>query len=85
MKKNDLSTLTDEELLKKYKTGKTTLKAFAFIWGAVYITMIGLIIYGNIDFKKISPFIILPITLLPIFISCNNLKKEVEERGLSNK
>lgn len=77
----------DQKLLKTTKSLKTVLMVLAVTWLAIFAFYIGTQIYaaekGNFQFMTAVPFIVGPITLLPVFMSYQNFKKEVAKRGLN--
>ncbi|NKI32685.1 hypothetical protein [Croceivirga thetidis] len=76
----------DEKLVKTTKGLKTVLIALGIIWIALLAFYVGTLLYsvekGNFQFATAVPFIVGPVTLLPVFLNYKNFKKEIERRGL---
>ena len=85
MKNKKLSDLSIEELIKKHKFTKTIAIAFFTIWILVIFIFIGLNIYKDLPFAINTPIIILPVTMLPIFINYMNLNNELKSRNNKEK
>lgn len=82
---NSFENLTDEELIKRYKSYKGILTVASIC----YAVLIGLLIYvfitkGFSDKKPtyFIPFLILPLTISPTIINFNKVKSEVKARNL---
>jgi len=73
------------KLSKTVKSLKTILIAFVIIWIIIIAFLIGTQIYaakkGDFNISMIIPFLVGPITLLPIYINYQKAKKELESRN----
>ena len=81
MKQKDYSSLSDEELLKNWKTVKTAQITSAVLVGI----MIGIAVYSFVK-KGLSFFTFFPLFFIPMLsvnsINFKAIKKEVEARNL---
>ena len=72
------------KLVKTVKSLKTILIVFVIIWLAIIAFLIATQIYtaqkGDFNISTIIPFLVGPITLLPIYINYQNAKKEFQSR-----
>ena len=82
MKTKKNAELSTEELTKKLKQQKTIFNFLLIMWFFVYCFLIGLFIWkgSKISIATIVPLFILPITLLPVYISGKEMKKELQNR-----
>ena len=85
MKNNNLSELSNEKLIKR----RDLLKGFIIGIGVVWLLIVAFFVYIFLtkDTSKISiavlvPTFVLPMTLLPVFVSLNLLNKEINLRKL---
>ena len=84
-KQNMYSELTNEALLKK----RALMKGVSIGFSIIYIFAIAILmyVYATAGFKNASiavfiPFLIMPVTLLPLVINFVMLNKEIKSRNL---
>lgn len=73
------------KLTKTIKSLKAILIAFVLIWLVIIAFSIGTQIYAaekeDFNISAFIPFLVGPITLLPIYINYQNAKKELQSRN----
>jgi len=76
--------LSQEELLKKRNTLKSSLIGIGVVWAILILAFIGIVIvqgFDTIPFAAMIPIFTLPITLLPFWITINQLDEELKSRN----
>ncbi|MEY4541483.1 MAG: hypothetical protein RLZZ306_3240 [Bacteroidota bacterium] len=81
MKENDkLKELTLEELQAKYKQAKAVVIGVSIVMIIAIISLIYLAVKSK-NYTKLTFIFVLPITLMPVFISLGQLKTEIKLRN----
>lgn len=82
MKENEkLKELTLDELQAKYKTAKAAVIGVGIVMLGAIITLIYLAIKSK-NYTQLTFIFVLPITLVPVFISLSQLNTEIKSRKL---
>lgn len=85
MKKNIYQELTNEDLIKKSKTFKGVLIGLGtvFLLGvATFIVLLTMKRAKDFPFAAFIPFIVMPVTLVPLLINLGLINKEIKARNL---
>lgn len=85
MKKNIYETLTDEELIKKRNTLKGVSVGFGVVFALGIIAFISILVIKGakgFPFVAFTPFIVMPVTMIPLLINLNLVNKEIKSRNL---
>lgn len=85
MKKNIYESLTNEELIKKRNTFKGVSIGFGIVFLLGIIAFIALLVIKGakgFPFVAFTPFIVMPVTMLPLLINLNLVNKEIKSRNL---
>lgn len=85
MKKDNLSSLTNEELSIKMSFTKKVLTAFVVIYFVVILILLFLFFnknFGDASIALFVPIFIIPVTLAPLYINYNMLRAELKSRNL---
>lgn len=85
MKKSTYSELTNEELRSKLTFTKQILLAFIIIYFVIVAVLLFLFLnknFGEVSIALFVPIFIIPITLLPLYMSYNMLRAEKKSRNL---
>ncbi|MGG7439814.1 hypothetical protein EJ377_10560 [Chryseobacterium arthrosphaerae] len=85
MKKNIYQELTNEDLIKKSKTFKGVLIGLGtvFLLGvATFIVLLTMKGAKAFPFAAFIPFIVMPVTLVPLLINLGLINKEIKARNL---
>lgn len=85
MKKNIYESLTNEELIKKRNTFKGVSIGFGIVFLLGIIAFIALLVIKGakgFPFVAFTPFIVMPVTMLPLLINLSLVNKEIKSRNL---
>ncbi|UHO38360.1 hypothetical protein H5J24_22965 [Chryseobacterium capnotolerans] len=85
MKKNIYEGLTDNDLIKKRNTLKGVSIGFGVIFALGIIAFISLLVIkgtNGFPFVAFTPFIVMPVTMMPLLINLNLVNKEIKSRNL---
>ncbi|OCA78976.1 hypothetical protein BBH99_07050 [Chryseobacterium contaminans] len=85
MKKNIYEILTDEELIKKRNTLKGVSVGFGVVFALGIIAFISILVIKGakgFPFVAFTPFIVMPVTMIPLLINLNLANKEIKSRNL---
>lgn len=85
MNNNIYERLSDDELIKKRGTFKAVSIGFGIVFLLGIIAFIALLIIKGakgFPFVAFTPFIVMPVTMLPLLINLNLVNKEIKSRNL---
>lgn len=77
--------LSNEELLKKRNTLKSSLIGIGIVWVILILVFVGIIVvqgFDTIPFGTMIPIFMLPIILLPFGITINQMNEEIKSRNI---
>ncbi len=85
MNNNIYERLSDDELIKKRNTFKGVSIGFGIVFLLGIIAFIALLVIKEakgFPFVAFTPFIVMPVTMLPLLINLNLVNKEIKSRNL---